>query len=57
MKLLFVADHLKFGGAERHTVALATALARRRHDVTVAYLKDEGELGADLRRHGVQLLC
>lgn len=57
MKLLFVADHLKFGGAERHTVALAAALARRRHDVTVAYLKDEGELGADLARNGVQLLC
>lgn len=57
MKLLFVADHLKFGGAERHTAALAGALSRRRHDVTVAYLKQEGELGEDLRRNGVELLC
>lgn len=57
MKLLFVADHLKFGGAERHTVALAGALARRRHEVAVAYLKDEGDLGEDLRRNGVELLC
>lgn len=56
MKLLFVADHLRFGGAERHTVALAGALAQRRHDVGVAWLKDEGELGDELRRGGVGTL-
>ena len=57
MKLLFAADHLKFGGAERHLVALATGLARRRHDVLVASLKDEGELGPDLEQGGVRHAC
>ncbi len=56
MKLLFVADHLKFGGGERHTVALATGLAARGHDVAVAYLKDAAELAPDLRRGGIARL-
>ncbi len=57
MKLLFAADHLKFGGAERHLVALAAGLARRRHEVVVASLKDEGELGAELDKGAVRHAC
>ncbi len=58
MKLLFVTDQLKFGGAERHLVALATGLAQRGHEVVVAYLKDQDELAEALRRGGVQrLVC
>ena len=57
MKILLVADHLKFGGAERHTVALATGLAARGHDVMVAYLKPHDELAADLVRGGVAIAC
>lgn len=53
MTLLFVADQLKFGGAERHLVALATGLAQRGHRVAVAYLKDSDELAAELERGGV----
>ncbi|MFP5390661.1 MAG: glycosyltransferase [Gammaproteobacteria bacterium] len=56
MRLLFVADHLKFGGAERHTVALAKGLAARGHQVAVAYLKPHDELAEDLRQGGVGLV-
>ena len=57
MKLLFVADHLKFGGAERHLVALAAGLVRRGHQVMVAYLKNDAGLAADLERAGVSHAC
>ena len=58
MKLLFVTDQLKFGGAERHLVALATGLAQRGHEVVVAYLKDQVELADALQAGGVQqLVC
>ncbi|UOD27833.1 glycosyltransferase family 4 protein [Massilia violaceinigra] len=58
MTLLFVADQLKFGGAERHLVALATGLAQRGHKVAVAYLKDSAELAPDLEKGGVApLFC
>lgn len=36
MRLLFVADSLDVGGAERHVASLASALARRGHIVTLA---------------------
>lgn len=48
MNILFVTDQLRFGGAERHLVALATGLARRGHSVQVASLKEGGTLGAEL---------
>ena len=58
MKLLFVTDQLKFGGAERHLVALASGLAQRGHEVVVAYLKDQVELADALTAGGVQqLVC
>ncbi len=58
MKILCVADQLKFGGAERHLVALATGLVRRGHEVAVACLKDSAELAGELTAGGVApLLC
>ena len=57
MRLLFVADHLKFGGAERHLVALAGGLVRRGHKVAVAYLKDDGALAAELEQGGAAPMC
>ncbi|MCY0914733.1 glycosyltransferase family 4 protein [Massilia antarctica] len=58
MKIMFVADQLKFGGGERHTVALATGLVRRGHQVALGYLKDSAELAPDLAQGGVApLLC
>ena len=57
MKLLFVADHLKFGGAERHLAALASGMVRRGHQGAVAYLKDERALASELDRGGVAHAC
>lgn len=58
MRILFVADQLKFGGAERHLVALATGLVRRGHRVAVAYLKNSDELAGELKQGGVApLVC
>ncbi len=56
MNVLFVADHLKFGGAERHLVAVATGMAQRGHPVDVAYLKAHDELAGELRAGGVRHL-
>lgn len=56
MKLLFVADHLKFGGAERHLAALSAGMVLRGHGVAVAALKDEGGLGPELEAGGARLL-
>jgi hypothetical protein len=36
MRILLVADSLNVGGAERHVVSLASALAQRGHMVTLA---------------------
>ena len=44
MKLLFLADQLRCGGAERHLLALAGGLARRGHQVQLACLKAGGDL-------------
>ncbi|WP_426100700.1 glycosyltransferase family 4 protein [Massilia sp. TSP1-1-2] len=57
LHLLFVADHLKCGGAERHLVSLATGLARRGHRVSVAYLKEHAELAGELERGSVPCVC
>jgi len=37
MRLLFVADSLNVGGAERHAASLASAMAQQGHMVTLAY--------------------
>lgn len=58
MRILFVADHLKFGGAERHLVSLAAGLVAIGHEVAVAYLKAHDELAGELRQAGVrQVIC
>lgn len=58
MKILFVADHLRFGGAERHLVALAAGLVTIGHEVAVAYLKPHDELAGELRQAGVnRVIC
>ena len=50
MKLLFVADQSRCGGAGRHLVTLAGGMARRGHEVVVACLKQDGELAARLEQ-------
>ncbi len=58
LRVLFTADHLKFGGAERHLVAVATGLAALGHEVAVAYLKPHDELAGELNQGGVtQVVC
>ncbi len=53
LRILFVTDQLRFGGAERHLVALAGALAQRGHAVAVASLKEGGELAPALANTGI----
>ncbi|WP_428827772.1 glycosyltransferase family 4 protein [Azonexus sp. IMCC34842] len=58
LRILFIADHLRFGGAERHLVAVATGLAALGNDVAVAYLKPYDELAGELAKGGVgQIVC
>ena len=52
-RILFLTDQLSFGGAERHLVALAGTLAARGHTVSVASLKEGGELGPALACNGI----
>src|SRR5919201_1012795 len=56
LRVLLVCDSLDIGGAERHVVALATALARRGHDATVACSR-RGPLDAELVTSGVELFA
>lgn len=58
LRILFVADHLKLGGAERHLVAVATGLSALGNEVAVAYLKPHDELTGELRDGGIeQVIC
>ena len=41
IRLLFIVSSLGFGGAEKHVVALVNSLDRRRHQISLAYLKDD----------------
>src|ERR671934_2556011 len=56
LRVLLVCDSLDIGGAERHVVSLATALARRGHDATVACSR-RGPLDAELITSGVELFA
>lgn len=56
IRILFVADHLKLGGAERHLVAIATGLAALGNEVAVAYMKPHDELVSELRDGGIGLI-
>lgn len=58
LRILFIADHLKFGGAERHLVAVSTGLAKLGNEVAVAYLKQHDELAGELAEGGVRkIVC
>jgi len=52
-RIMFVADQLMFGGAERHLASVATWLARRGYEISVVYLKPHEELVATLADGGV----
>lgn len=56
LRILFTADHLKFGGAERHLVAVASGLNHLGHSVSIAYMKDHTELADELHSKGVTSL-
>ncbi|UCV05490.1 glycosyltransferase [Dechloromonas denitrificans] len=56
MKILFIADHLKFGGAERHLVTVATGMKALGNEVAVAYMKPCDELSSELHNGGVSLV-
>lgn len=53
MRIMFVADSLKFGGAERHLVTVATGFSGRGNEVVVTYLKPYDELAGELLEGGV----
>jgi glycosyltransferase involved in cell wall biosynthesis len=55
-KLLIVASTLHVGGAERIMACLAKNIDRRRFDVSVCYLKENGVVGDEMAREGVELL-
>lgn len=55
-KLLIVASTLHVGGAERVMASLAKGIDRARLDVSVVYLKENGVVGEELQRAGVELL-
>ena len=54
MRLLLVADSLDVGGAERHVVELASALARQGHSITLA-CSVQGALAPLAEQAGVQV--
>lgn len=55
LKILFLERSLGRGGAQRQLVALATGLARRGHDITVALFYNEGPFKDDLLQAGVDV--
>ncbi len=58
LRLLFLTDQLSCGGAERHLVTLAAALAARGHRIAVAGLKAGDVLEPSLIEGGVdRILC
>jgi glycosyltransferase involved in cell wall biosynthesis len=56
MKLMFLLHSLQLGGAERQLTNLATGLARKGHDVSVATFYSRGPFSEDLRSAGVRVL-
>jgi len=55
-RVLIVASTLHVGGAERVMACLAKSIDRRRFDVSVCYLKENGVVGEEMVREGVELL-
>jgi glycosyltransferase involved in cell wall biosynthesis len=56
MRLMIVCSTLHVGGAEYVAALLAKALDRRRFDVTVCCLKENGVVGEEIERAGVPLV-
>jgi glycosyltransferase involved in cell wall biosynthesis len=55
-RLLIVASTLHVGGAERVMACLAKGIDRSKFDVSVVYLKENGVVGEELERAGVQVV-
>ena len=54
-RLLIVASTLHVGGAERVMACLAKGIDRSKFDVSVVYLKENGVVGEELERAGVEV--
>jgi glycosyltransferase involved in cell wall biosynthesis len=55
MKILFLTQHLGYGGAERQLVVLAKGLQARGHDVVVSVFYPDGPLEKELQGSGVRV--
>src|SRR5262245_34901748 len=55
-RVMYVVDHLKFGGAQTHLVQLLSRLDRRRFAPLVCALKAHGELRAAVEQMGIPVL-
>ncbi len=55
-RVVFLTNSLRYGGAERQLVTLASGLHRRGHSVRVAVFYSGGELEPDLRKSGVPVV-
>ena len=55
-RVMYVVDHLKFGGAQTHLVQLLSRLDRRRFAPMVCALKAHGELRPAIEQMGVPVL-
>jgi glycosyltransferase involved in cell wall biosynthesis len=56
LRIAFVTSGLGVGGAETSLITLARALHERGFATLVLSLRDDGPLGAELRRHGVTVV-
>jgi len=56
VRVMYVVDHLKFGGAQTHLVQLLTRLDRRRFTPIVCALKPHGELRSAVEQLGIPVL-
>lgn len=56
VRVMYVVDHLKFGGAQTHLVQLLSRLDRRRFDPIVCALKSVGELKPRVEQMGIPVL-
>ncbi len=56
LRIAFVTSGLEVGGAETSLITLARGLHERGFATLVLSLRDDGPMGADLRRHGVTVV-
>jgi len=57
VKILFLIGQLKYGGAERQLLELATRLPRDLFDPVVCSLGDAGPIGREMEEGGVRVIC